>query len=499
MCREEAFARVVRITLRNVFWATLEVACRQNILPVIEQYDNKAMGSSRSPKMSVATSINSDTSTSTNSKSYIAVKSKTLDIENSFQMSNHPHSINSEEVAEVSDSTVESPIDVISQPQHSKQTRARSCKTRIGFACLQCKKRRRKCTGEKPCQTCTDFHRDCVYDPTQDRRSKAYFQKRLADGVLEALQSDQNEKLMDLLRQNRNIDNGITTDIQRALKLVETLNASPTSFSPSSIPSQSVLDSPSADQKNYPVCSSFCALCLHSSSRAPWYLAELQNRQLNLFKGPEHLILPHVITDSSPLSKMFMGFRMGVNKLLQQGTPLDEALGDLDPKVDLLFRQRNSSDPFSACTWACELSRLNVQWDIYTQLANTFLLARFMRWTLAPTLENYMLLPEIMRLTVAQRTIPHYPSADMYSIPWVRDSLISGEEQLSQPINNPLGAGIFFNWPFDLDKAVDRDPITGTTTISRLLGACAGMPGNWSCSTDFLANTPMNQGVFGSY
>jgi hypothetical protein len=206
-------------------------------------------------------------------------------------------------------------------------------------------------------------------------------------------------------------------------------------------------------------------------------------------------MLPHTIDDQSPLSMMFMDFRSGVNRMLHQGTPLAQVLGPLDPIVDLLFRPRQATDPFSASTWACELARVHEEVDIFTQLANAFLFARLMRWLLSPTLENFMHLPEIMRPTHLQRTVPHYPSADLYALPQVRDALVRGERQLSEPVGDPTKKGLQFKWPFDLDQALDRNKVSGNTTISRLFGSCAADPTNWTCSRDFLANTMMERGI----
>jgi hypothetical protein len=189
----------------------------------------------------------------------------------------------------------------------------------------------------------------------------------------------------------------------------------------------------------------------------------------------------------------FTNFRNGVHEMLQQGTPLADILGPLDPAVDLIFRSRLPTDTFTSSTWACELARTNVQSDIFTQLANAFLLARYMRWILAPTLENFVLLPEIMRPTLAQRTIPHYASADLYPIPAVRDCLVRGQLDLPRPIGTDGIVGIKFDWPFDMARAVDTHPKTGVITLSRLFGTCAAEAKSWSCGRDFLEDTSVTK------
>ena len=129
--------------------------------------------------------------------------------------------------------------------------------------------------------------------------------------------------------------------------------------------------------------------------------------------------------------------------------------------------------------------------DIFTQLANVFLLSRFMCWHIVPSLESYLLLPKIMRPNFLQKTIPHFASADLYAIPAVRDCLVRGSFDLLETIGTPGTQGIKFHWPFDMNKAIDVDPATGARVFSRLFGVCASEPSNWSCSKEILINSPM--------
>ena len=399
----------------------------------------------------------------------------------------------------------------------SKRTKSKArpkvYKFRTSSACLECKKRRRKvcgnllpeveshsdesiqCTGETPCQTCTDLKTGCVYNPNMDRRRKAYFQKRLADGAAAGfVQSEKSQnELMSMLRNNRNLDFDVATEVQRTTLLREHSAAFSTP-DPSTV--DTTQDSAIVNMEAEPViCTAFCRLAASGSHAAVWYSDLLRQQQELRLQGPEHSIIPHVIPDRSPLSLIFINFKKGVSNMLAQGTPLAQVLGPLDPTVDLMFRARFSTDPFSASTWACELARIDVAVDIFTQLANAFLLSRFMRWHLAPSLENYLLLPEIMRPTISQKTIPHFASSDLYAIPAVRDCLSRGNFDLLETIGKPGTQGIKFHWPFDMEKAIDIDPATGAQVLSRLFGACASEPNYWSCSKDILINSPMTKGL----
>ena len=399
---------------------------------------------------------------------------------------------------DLTDSSLASPVDVtsIKSESGSKRAKAKSRgkgrKTRISSACMECKKRRRRCTGDEPCQTCSEVHAECVYDPTMDRRSKAYFQRRLADGLAGVVQSDKSQdELMSMLRENGNLDADVAAEVEKALQRREDAAFSPRPQSPIDTIQDGACDGV-ADRS---VCYSFCGVSASGSPEATWYSDKLRQQQELKLRGPLHLILPFVIADQSPLSMIFITFRNGVSNMLAQGMPLTEVLGPLDPVADLLFRPRSTLDPFSASTWACELARIDPTVDIVTQLANAFLLSRLMRWSLSPTLENFLLLPKIMRPTMAQRTIPHFASADLYAIPAVRDYLITGHSDLLERIGTPGRQGIKFHWHFDMSKAVDINPSTGVKSISRLFGMCASELSNWSCGTHFLAGLPLNNGL----
>jgi Fungal Zn(2)-Cys(6) binuclear cluster domain len=108
-----------------------------------------------------------------------------------------------------------SPLDHESKQRLS--TRARTRKSRISSACLECKKRRRKCTGATPCQACTLFQTECIYDRTQDRRTKAYLQKR----VMDAMQSNKDEELLPVLGKNADLDSDLVSELQTAPRLAE--------------------------------------------------------------------------------------------------------------------------------------------------------------------------------------------------------------------------------------------------------------------------------------
>ncbi|CRG84516.1 hypothetical protein PISL3812_01795 [Talaromyces islandicus] len=102
---------------------------------------------------------------------------------------------------------------ISSAPEESKTKRA-------SMACLECKKRRTKCTTTTPCSECLSHGRQCIYDQSADKRRKEhamttknqlqvtqenldYYHKLLED-ILESIRHsdpDQLRQLVEAVRQ----------------------------------------------------------------------------------------------------------------------------------------------------------------------------------------------------------------------------------------------------------------------------------------------------------
>jgi len=298
------------------------------------------------------------------------------------------------------------------------------------------------------------------------------------DSILGGLQSPNREEVFNYLRRNAQFDD-VTPGIQSALRPAGGQERSaPSTPQRDELPQGEGMDD--VAMSNRLVCTTFCALSLGGAVTDSWCPEEVQLRQLALLQQPEHLITPFTIDDSSPLNRVYLDFRDAARQMAADGGEADAILGPLDTNVDLVFRNRQSTDPFTASTWACECCRIFQHVDVYTQLATAFFLSRFMRWILVPTLDNYILLPQMMRPTVAQKSIPHYAFADLCPIPAWRDSLIKGQVELSNPIDPHVRSEYSVNWPFDLEKAIDRTADNGPITVSRLFIAHVVDPKNWT-------------------
>lgn len=66
---------------------------------------------------------------------------------------------------------------------------------RASMACLECKRRRTKCSAEKPCTECSTHGRECVYNESADKRRKAYSETtvRQLENAVEQLKIAKND------------------------------------------------------------------------------------------------------------------------------------------------------------------------------------------------------------------------------------------------------------------------------------------------------------------
>lgn len=359
----------------------------------------------------------------------------------------------------------------------------------------------------------------CFYDPSSDRRSKAYCRKRSiegAKGLVESpshvLQPDdhdpqdgqfsQEEDAQIVLGVGSHVASSSTITEHVSLSLGQSLShIDPTSdnLTPSDAPGRNLSSLIGPNLSDVLICTSNCAL-LSSTYSAQWYPQSLQSKQLVVLRQPVHHVPAYQIPDASPLSRSYTSFVSAAEQVSQSGLPLYIFLGDISPNVDLLFRPQISSDLLTSATWACETTKNFIPFDIYTQIAYVFLISRFMRWTLSPTFEHWILLPPIMRPTTLQRCVPHYPSADIQPLPVIREAMIRGECTLLLPVGNTQRAGtqrIKLYWPFGMDAALKHDPVTGATVLSRLFAEAAADESNWSCGIDFLKGlSEAGQGVY---
>lgn len=317
----------------------------------------------------------------------------------------------------------------------------------------------------------------------------------------EALESDDRANLLDILKSSGNTDDDVVLGFREAMQLAEQDRQSVKTHSakvpltlsnPRTVASFEASAKPMASSAEGLVCDTLCAVGVPGVLRPKWVGEGLWNRQQASLSGPKHLVQPFIVEDHSPLSRLYKSFMNGAKQMIAEGAAtLEGVLGPLDAEVDLLYRDRISSDAFCASTFACEVVKYYSDVDMDTQMAHAFLLARWMRWILAPSPENYVLLPDLVKPTLMQQRVPHFASAGVQVLPEIRDHLVRGELQLTQDIGPQASAfGIKFYWPFDKWQAIERNPVSGVTTVSRLFAESVVNVENWSCPKNFTEHTP---------
>ena len=94
---------------------------------------------------------------------------------------------------------------------------------------------------------------------------------------------------------------------------------------------------------------------------------------------PEYLIQPLWSSEQSPLSKVYVEYCEAARRLIAHGTAPAQILGPDFVSVDLFFRDRQPSDAFNVCSWACEVSKGFYMIDIKIRLALASLFTHLMR------------------------------------------------------------------------------------------------------------------------
>ncbi|KIW11526.1 hypothetical protein PV08_10827 [Exophiala spinifera] len=86
-----------------------------------------------------------------------------------------------------------------------------SARQHISAACLKCKARKSKCSGDYPCRACSRSGLECVYDVTLDKRRKIHLERAHTES---ALQKELLTRLFDLVRgSDRDLRNKLKDDI----------------------------------------------------------------------------------------------------------------------------------------------------------------------------------------------------------------------------------------------------------------------------------------------
>ncbi|KIW67477.1 hypothetical protein, variant [Phialophora macrospora] len=331
-----------------------------------------------------------------------------------------------------------------------------SRRSKTSTACLSCKARRSKCSGDIPCNSCSRLDIECVYDVTQDKRRKIHWeraeteatlQRELLNRLFELIRAGDGE-VHRMLRQDARVEElaqrlgiqvpeyverlqsrswpyarntrlgQVEDDVSQRAELQRRHATSRGAGEGGTMEpdSSTVMSSRtgSSDRSNFAALSDmnmqspgvsdarnhyrvFCSGNHMAPSMEtisifgdiPFPPAEIktaygsvtlrQQQVLNL-RIPEFLIQPLLFDEERcPMAAVYTDFRDYGRRQIAEGRPIESVLGS--PKVDLAlyFRDRQSDDPHTPATWACEFMRLLKGFDTYVALAWIFTYASFMR------------------------------------------------------------------------------------------------------------------------
>ena len=123
----------------------------------------------------------------------------------------------------------------------------------------------------------------------------------------------------------------------------------------------------------------FGNLPFSSAIKANHYPAAQQWQQLITFSAHEYQVRSFALWEDSPIATLFYGFQDHAFQSIANGTPVSSILGSGIIDVELIFRSRAPEDPYDVCSWACEMWKSVVKFDIFVILASCVLASGLMR------------------------------------------------------------------------------------------------------------------------
>ena len=123
----------------------------------------------------------------------------------------------------------------------------------------------------------------------------------------------------------------------------------------------------------------FGNLPFSSAIKANHYPPAQQWQQLIAFSSHEYQMRSFAIWEDSPIANLFYRFQDHAFQSIANGTPVSSILGSGIIDVELIFRNRTPEDPYDVCSWACEMWKNVVNYDIYVILASCVLASGLMR------------------------------------------------------------------------------------------------------------------------
>ena len=260
---------------------------------------------------------------------------------------------------------------------------------------------------------------------------------------------------------------------------------------------------------------SFGNLAMSSAVTTNGFLVNIQSQQLRLFSEPYEMCVPITLEANAlgiavALAGVLAAFCEAARSQILQGVSARTVLSMDGIDMDLLFRDRLPSDPYTISTWSCEFAKSWSGYPLVLKFAAVHYIGTYVRWLVMPCQKTYVVISPLMRPLPSQLIIPHTADLDLCHLPPVREhQLVHG----GRWVDNATPDSQSLNWPYG-DEACVEDvfvPIAGEmypgqapmfTKVERMSSRFIQYIGNmssWSVRRDRLEEVPGLRGQVGVY
>ncbi|KAM0468116.1 hypothetical protein ACHAP7_011185 [Fusarium lateritium] len=214
----------------------------------------------------------------------------------------------------------------------------------------------------------------------------------------------------------------------------------------------------------------FNNLTLSSSIRANGYPRYIQDAQIrNIFVPNWAVTSLNTEPDPGGLDDAFGDIFKKATGLLKKGEPVHRIVGD-HPNIAALYDQEEFDKSCVLSQWAARMVHsVKRQGYDFTCFASMNVFWYVMRWMIYPSPDTYAAMPEWIRPTSNQLFTPHISMADFVLWPAFRD-LVVQLPQLQERMAWLADMSTFIRceWPYELEHALHRDPVSGSVDLSNL-------------------------------
>lgn len=236
----------------------------------------------------------------------------------------------------------------------------------------------------------------------------------------------------------------------------------------------------------------FNNLSLSSSIRANGYPQNIQDAQIrNIFVPDWAATSLNTVPDPGHLEDAFADIYKRATSLLESGEPVHRIVGH-HPNVAALYDQQEFDRSCLLSQWAARMVHsVKRQGYDFTCFASMNVFWYMMRWMVYPSPESYAAMPEWIRPMSNQLFTPHISMADFVLWPGFRE-LVVQLPQLQERMAWLADMSLFIKceWPYPLEQALYRDPVSGDTDLVDLAKQHVWTLGCWSVGPSFRKFVP---------